>query len=491
MKGSSLAKNAAFNGLKTLSCKIFPIVTFAYAARILGQAGIGKVNFCVSVVSCFTMLAMLGMQYYGTREAAKRRDDPDALSKFAQEMLLLNACTTAAAYMLLFAAIAAVPKLQGYTVLLLITSADILLQGMGMEWLYQAVEGYRYIAVRSMVFQGISLVLLFLFVRKPQDVAAYAVIHLLANSGSQVLNFFHARKYIRLRHYHDYEFRKHWKPLLRMFAVMVSVEIYTVMDTTMLGFLQNDAAVGRYTAAVKVNKLVCTLITSFGAVLLPRLSYYIGQQKSGQIEGLVHKMYNYMFMISVPAAVGLFMLSDEIILLFSGSGFAAAAKTMRILTPIVLLIPFNVTTHQQLFVPMGQDKPLLHSTVTGAVVNFTCNLLLIPRFAENGAAIATVVAELGVLLVCFWNMRRFYSQREIFAHYGIYWLASLPIPLIAIVLRQLPVYYVARMALVVIASASAYFGILWVMKAPYLREGVRALQNTFGGRAPASRREEN
>ncbi len=51
-----------------------------------------------------------------------------------------------------------------------------------------------------------------------------------------------------------YEIKKHLKPLLWLFALVVSMELYTVLDSTMLGFIQGDAAVGRYTAAVKVNR---------------------------------------------------------------------------------------------------------------------------------------------------------------------------------------------------------------------------------------------
>ena len=55
----SLLRNSIFNSIKTLSNLIFPVVTFAYASRILGDAGIGQVSFTKSVISYFTMIAML------------------------------------------------------------------------------------------------------------------------------------------------------------------------------------------------------------------------------------------------------------------------------------------------------------------------------------------------------------------------------------------------------------------------------------------------
>lgn len=183
----------------------------------------------------------------------------------------------------------------------------------------------------------------------------------------------------------------------------VSIELYTVLDTTMLGFLQGDIAVGKYTAAIKVNKLANTIITSVGVVLIPRLSYYVGHGEFKIMKALIDKTYNFVFLLSVPAAIGLFSLSDNIIRLFSGSEFSSAGFTMRLMVPIVLFIPFSVVTNQQTFVPMEKENLILISTLLGAITNFIFNLLLIPRYSENGAAVATVLAEMIVAMVCYLN----------------------------------------------------------------------------------------
>ena len=471
-KSKSLLQNYIFNFLKTFSSLLFPLITFTYSARILGQEGTGQVNFAKSIISYFTMLAMLGMSQYGTREAAKLRDDRAALSRYAREMLLINGCTTAAAYVLLTIAAVSIPKLSAYKPLLLVCCPAVLLQGMGMEWLYQALEEYRYIAVRSMLFQVAALAAMFVFVRQPEDVIPYALINMCATSGSYLLNFWNARKYVDLRPAGRLQLKKHFRPLLWLFAMSVSIELYTVLDSTMLGFLQNDAAVGRYTAAVKVNKMVNSLITAVGVVLIPRLSYYIGHCEMDKVRKLVKKAYNYVFLLSVPAALGLFVLSDEIIRLFSGNGFASASLTMRLLTPIVLVIPFSVVTNNQAFVPMGKEKLILFSTLAGAVTNFTCNMLLIPRFAENGAAVATVVAETCVALVCFFNAGKYFSMPEIFRDHWQYWLAALPILPIGVLLRNCIANDIVYVAVTVVLSAVCYFSVLLCLRNVYFLEAV-------------------
>lgn len=476
VKNKSLLHNSFFNLIKTFSNLIFPIVTFTYASRILGDAGIGQVNFTKSIITYFTMIAMLGMLYYGTREGARLRDDPVQFSRFSQEMLIINGCTTAFAYALLIIAMMTVPKLQEYEALLLVNSFAIVLQGMGMEWMYQAVEEYRYITLRSVLFQGIAFVALFCFVRKPVDVVPYAVIQLLSSSGSYVLNFINARKYIRFQRFDHYEIRKHLKPLLWLFAMVVSIDLYTVLDSTMLGFLKGDAAVGRYTVAVKVNKMMNTLITAVGAVMIPRLSYYIHNKEHEKVKSLVESIYNFVFMLSIPISIGLFLLSDEIILLLSGKGFISAGFTMRILTPIVVIIPFSAVANLQIFVPMEKEKLILQSTLAGAVSNFTFNMILIPRFAENGAAVATVLAETAVSAVCFWNIGKFYDRKTIFAKYIQYWISAVPIPVIVLLTRCIPVHYVLRMCIAIPVSAICYFTLLWLFRNPYLLEGINRIR---------------
>lgn len=477
LKHQSLLTNYIFNFIKTFSGLAFPIITFVYSARILGVDGVGQVNFVKSIITYFILFAMLGMNYYGTRETAKLREDRRKLSKFVQEMLLINCTTTVLSYTMLFLSIWLVPKLRGYQTLLVVNSAAILLQGMGMEWLYQGLEEYRYITIRSLIFQFLALVALVFFVRKPDDVVPYAAVSLLATSGSYVLNFANARKYVDFCRFDHYEIKKHLSPLLWLFALVVSMELYTVLDSTMLGFIQGDAAVGRYTAAVRVNKIIIALITAIGTVLIPRISFYIGQGEHEKVRRLVEKAYNYTFLLSIPASIGLFILSDEIILLFSGAEFYSAAFTMRLLTPIVLVIPFSMATNQQTLVPMGHEKWMLLATSLGAITNLISNAILIPRFAENGAAIATVLAETVVATVSYCNASRFFCMKQFFKKYCQYWVAAAPIPLIAYVIKILPIYYMFQILLIIFLSCGNYFFILWKMKNQYMIEVMETVRD--------------
>ena len=476
----SLIRNYLYNFIKTFSALFFPVVSFSYSSRILGEAGLGKASFANSLVSYFTLFAMLGMNYYGTREAAKRRDYRDELSKFAHEMLLINGFTTGISYSLLMIVMLTVPQLQEYRVLIWINSFTVILNGLGMEWLYQGIEEYRYIAARSVLFQVFALAAMFFFLRDSGDIAIYAVIHLAATSGSYILNFINARKYIHIHRYEHYEIKKHLKPLLWLFAIPLTIELYVVLDTTMLGFLQGDVAVGRYTAATKVARMVNSLIVSIGVVLAPRLSYYIGKSENLKVKELATKAYNYVSLLSVPAAVGIFMLSDEIIQLFSGTGFSAAGLTIRILSPIIIFIPLSMSINQYTLAPMGKEKRIILSTSAGAVTNILLNSILIPKYAENGAAVATVIAELVVLIIALANAGSFFDIQMIFKHYYQYWLAVFPIPLLKMLLTSMPIYGFLRVVCIIVCSAGGYFLLLLLLHNPYAGDIVQVIKSNLG-----------
>ena len=129
--------------------------------------------------------------------------------------------------------------------------------------------------------------------------------------------------------------------MLWLFAFAISVELYTVLDTTMLGMIKGDNAVGLYTVAVKTNKMTDTLVTSLGVVLIPRLAYYLSLNAEKESKDLINKAYNYIFLFSIPLCFGVFTLSNEIIYLFSGPEFYPAVLAMRLMVPIIIIIPFN------------------------------------------------------------------------------------------------------------------------------------------------------
>lgn len=395
----SVKYNFIMNFILTASNFIFPLITFPYVSRILLASGNGKVNFAASVANYFMMVASLGIPTYGIRACAKVRDDKEALSKTAQEILIINFVSTVLVTLTYLVCIFTVPKFSQDKLLYLIEGVNIVLNMFGANWIYQALEQYDYITVRSLVFKFISMILMFLLVHQPSDYRVYAAITVLAAVGSNVLNFIRLRRFIIFRKFKDYEFKKHLKPILVLFAQNVTVSIYTNLDTVMLGFMKSDEAVGLYTASVKIKSILLSVVASLGSVLLPRMSYYVKKNAKAKFYALLRLAVNAELLMSFPLAVYFSIESRNSILFLAGKGYLGAIPAMAIIT--IAIIPNGLTgvIGIQTLTPLNREKQVLYSVIVGAVSDFVLNLLMIPQWGAAGAALATTIAEFLVLLV--------------------------------------------------------------------------------------------
>lgn len=402
----SLKLNFVMNAILTMSSFIFPLISFPYVSRILLPEGTGKVSFATSLIAYFAMFAQLGIPTYGIRACARVRDDKQALTKTAQELLIINCVMTVLAYAALAVALLFVPRLRSERPLYLLVSLSIFFNTIGMEWLYKGLEQYTYIAVRSIAFKIVALLAMFGLVHSKQDYVIYGGITILASSASSIFNFFHARRFISLRPVGGYRLKPHLKAVAVFFAMACASTVYTNLDTVMLGFMTPDETVGYYNAAVRIKTILVSIVTSLGAVLLPRAAYYVEHGEMERFRQITRKALNFVFLAAVPMMIYFILFAKQGIYLLSGENYAGAIIPMQWIMPTLLFIGLSNVLGIQILVPLGRERVVLWSIVAGAAVDVALNGVLIPLYGASGAAAATSAAELVVLTVQFFVLGR-------------------------------------------------------------------------------------
>ena len=387
------------NFIMSASSIVFPLITFPYISRVLMATGNGKVATASAVITYFNMFASLGIPTYGIRACAKVRDNKEKLSKTVQELLIINSVTMLLTLLVFIGTVILVPEFAAEKELYVINGIGMVLNMFAITWLYNALEQYAYITAVNMIVKVVSLVLMFLLVKQPEDYILYGAITVFASSASYVFNFVYATKFITLKKSGPYDFRVHMKPILRFFAMSAATSVYTNLDVVMLRFMQGNTEVGYYNAAIKVKTILVTLITSLGTVLLPRLSYYVKKEKIDDFYRMIGKAVNFVVIAGLPMTIYFMLFAGESIQFLAGKGYEGAVLPMIILMPTVLLIGLSNITGIQILTPQNLEQQVLNSIICGAVVDFLLNLVLIPRMASSGAALATTIAELVVLIV--------------------------------------------------------------------------------------------
>ena len=399
VKQKSIKFNFIMNVVLTISSVVFPLITFPYITRILLPEGTGKIAFANSIVTYFTLFSMLGIPTYGIRACAKVRDNKEQLTRIVQEIWIINVVMTLIISILYACMILIIPALRVELPLMFVCGLSIVLNMLGMEWLYKGLECYTFITVRSILFKTTGIILMFLLVHTKADYVRYALISVFANAGYGVLNFIMARNYIFKYKIKNHDFRRHIKPILNFFAMSVAVVIYTNLDIVMLGALKSSQEVGYYDVAVKVKVILVNIVTALGTVILPRASYYVETNRLKEFHSVIRKSFQLIAVLSIPLTIYFSVMAKESVLLLSGSQYLPAVFPMMVIMPTIIIIGFSNLTGIQILIPMGKEIIVTYSEVAGAILNLTINLMLIPRLGVMGAAIGTLAAELLVLLV--------------------------------------------------------------------------------------------
>lgn len=403
MRKKSLGINAFLNGIRSALNLIFPLITFPYVSRVLSVDGIGIYNFSSTYVNYFSLLASLGIATYAVREGAKYRDDKEQINTFASEVFTINIISTVIAYILLLLSLIIFKNLHNYVSSILIFSLQILFTTVGTEWVYTIYEDYSYITIRSIIFKILSIGLLFIFVRNANDYLWYAGITVFAGVGSNILNWLHAKSFINIKLVKKINWKYHLKPILVIFASTVAVNIYVSSDTTILGLLKDDYAVGIYSVAVKIYNIAAGLIGGLLVVTIPRLAMLLGKKRLKEYNKVLSQVINTISVLVLPAAVGLIMLSKEVVLVVAGKKYIDSVLSLQIITTAFIFSNFSTIFNQCVLIPAKRENASLRNTIITGIVNIALNFVLIPFMSYDGTALSTVIAEFMVMSLNAWS----------------------------------------------------------------------------------------
>ena len=460
----SIAVNSIFNIAYKLITAIYPLIAVSYVSHILYADKVGAINYAQNIVSGIVLIAALGLPTYGTKEIAKVADDKDKRSQLFCDLFTLNFISTTVAVIAYIALVCSVPRFTGEYVLYAVAGVQILLSYINVDWFYQGMEEYKYISIRSTVIKILSLVALIIFVRAPEDYITYVVLHVVAIAGNNVFNIVHARKYLTLRGKKPSVW-KHVKPVFVLLLASLAIEAYSMIDTLMLGIFHDDTTVGCYSNAMKLTRMVNTLCSAIGAVLLPRLSVTFANQDKEQFNRLVNTALKVMLLLAIPATVGMVVLRDEIVLLLFGSTFGQSVPVLQVLALIVPVIVFNSMLGIQVLVTANMEWKYILSVTIGAVVNIVANAVFIPRFGGVAAAWTSFASEVVVMTGYLLFTRKIVKIRI-----GIWYWVSVAVPLALYVLisyfglSKIPCGNVLTVIINVAVCCALYFGLGWLMR---------------------------
>ena len=424
-------------------------MVYPYVSRVLGVANIGACNFVDSIVEYFTILSMMGMNTIGIREIAKCKNDQQKLDNVFSQLFSLNTLTTITAIIILIIATNIVPKFAPYKDLLYIGVGKLFFNYMLINWFFQGLENFKYIAARTIFVKILFVISVFLFVKTETDVKLYYFLVALTWAGNGIINFIYAKKYV------SFNFTlKINKAIIGSFFILgvywFMNSMYTTLNVAFLGFATNDIEVGYYTTANKLLTVIMTMFTALTSVMVPRVSVALKSNDNSEAKALIRKAINALMLFAIPLIFFVFPFSQELIYLMSGKGYEGATTPLQIMTPLFFLVGYDQIIVLQTLLPMGKDKDILRNSILAASVGIISNIFLTLNFGKNGSAIVLILAELSVLLSSQFCVTKYLGLKIPFKLIIKHIIGFSPIIIICYVIK----YFINSYVISLIVSAS-------------------------------------
>ena len=186
---------------------------------------------------------------------------------------------------------------------------------------------------------------------------------------------------------------RHIKPLLILLSSNIAVELYSLVDTTMLAVICDDEIVAYYSNSMKIIKVAIFVIAALGGTTLQRITLMIEEKKYKNVSDICINIIKIMILFAMPCMFGIIAESPNIIYVLYGNKYMKAVITMRILAGLFMFLPFSNFIGTQVLVAFNKEKKVFCIQGIAAVINIILNVCLINQFQQNGAAIASVISE--------------------------------------------------------------------------------------------------
>lgn len=453
-----IAKNSLVQLVAGVLNKVLGVALVIYAARQLGTDGFGQYAFLLSLQAVFFIVTDFGLGTLTTRDLSR---DPDQDARYFSNVSAVRLVLS----VLAAGAMVASTWLLGHPPALVALSAVAALSLLFNSNVDTAAAVF-YAHQRMEITSTVSVVVTTLRVTASlgalaagAGVLALIWINTLSTAAHLIILTAILFYFIRPAFSLDLGF---WRQLLREALPLALANLFSVIyfraDTIMLASMQGEAAVGLYNAAYRLLEFTLILPAYYGGAVFPVISASFGANPQRFLL-IYRRSMKYMFVLSLPLALGTVALADRFIDVLYGAQYLASVPVLKVLMWTLVLIAVN-SINAPYLTAMGRQRTITVLVLAGMLFNLGANLWAIPRFGMVGAAWTTLVSEvltLGMFMAALWKPLSLtpsllrHLLRPALAGAAMYGLLLLIHPW--------------QLGFQIALAAAAYFFLLWVFRA--------------------------
>ena len=429
IKGSGISFFLRFGGLA-----VGYLLTLLIA-NLFGANGLGDYVLAITILRLFTLLAKLGLDTTSIRfiAAFASQDKWTSIFRFRKQVISILSISSIVASLLMYFLAEPIADLINANYKYIQLSAFFVLPMAFFMLHYESLRGLKRIAAFSffyMMAQGLFTIVSVLIIHQftsSSNVPIYAyLVSIFIVSILSFLSFkYSLKKSSEGKESAEKELRSYSEILKISVPLMFAQSVQFIMawtDKLMLGAIDtpnvslglttNSSEVGIYHTAFKLSMFAAVALMSINSIASPKFAEMYASKNREGLKKIVHQSTKMIFWVTLPLVVIFFSIPDFLLGLF-GEEFKVGMFAFILLSCGKMISAFSGSVGNILQMT-GNQNILARILFLGAIINVLLNLILIPKYGINGAAIASTISTV------FWNITMVFAVKKKLGFYSFY-----------------------------------------------------------------------
>jgi O-antigen/teichoic acid export membrane protein len=403
-----IAKNTTVLFISQIITYVIGFFIAIYMANYLGPLGFGIIQTALALTAIYGVFTDLGLGTLTVREVSR---DKALAKKYVANTTVMKIILSFFTFFLIFVTVNVIHYSQQEIYVIYIITASVIFNSFSGVFYsifqsYQEMEFQSLAAIMNSILMLIGVITVIYY---HLNVLAFASLYLISNAVVFVYALiFYIRKFHLPKIEVDYDF---WKPAIMAALPLSFVSIFSLIayriDTVLLSILKTSVQVGYYGASYNLMMVFLFLPGVFSTAIFPVFSnFFVSSEDS--LKYTYKKSFKYLTILSLPIAVGVSLLSPQIIHFI----YPKFIPSIEILQILIWSIPITFLNYifGTIIPAMNRQNLLLKITFISMTVNISLNLVLIPIYSYIGAAVVTIITELIVFILCFYILSKSFSK---------------------------------------------------------------------------------
>lgn len=372
---------------------LVPIITLPYLTRTLGSDQYGVLSLSMSIIQYGILFINFGFNLSATKKISQNRSNEKYISNVFWEtilskIILFTTCLVA------LTLITQTESISNIKIIIFIFYIQLFAVAIDPIWLFQGKESLGKISIIGSIIRLLNIPLLLFFVHSENDIKTVALIQALLFLLSSFINLIlvYKSKTIKKIIPKEINILKSLKSSFPIFIGTAAISLYNTSTPIVLGLFSSYSEVGIYSASFRIQSACVGIFTVLGQVIYPRVSKIFSENEN---EGylFIKKLLKISTPLLIITSITFYFIVPQLSPWLLGEEFSSSEKTLKILSPLITLIPISVILAHGILLPLGHTKPYFLIPTFIGLLHISYAIYLSKNYGAVGASYSILITE--------------------------------------------------------------------------------------------------